>query len=315
MHQSKQYSWQVRSKLATIFLVLLVSLTSGVVAAQSEPASDESSVSIEINVTEISDPGQLWIDENGLQIQDLTGQAAISGDITGTATIETNIRWVGPCDTFTLNCRGQQLSRQELMITDDSGEWKGHLQLTIDPEEGSDAITGVLVGYRGNAGQTIFIDAVTARSDASLSISGHPVDSSTPVSGIDLRSQICLDQNLTGSGNYLSNVPPLEGGSVEAVLTGTLDLESDMPGTAAWTTMIATFMDENGSLEGQSMEESTAADGSAGRFVLLGGDGIYAGAQGNGRTGSQLIEDADCGSGYALRSFWIGELYLSSASR
>ena len=309
-----------RGGLVFGLLILLASLTSGVASAQTESTPDNSdendsvgaSLSIEINVTEITDPGEISVNTNRLRIRGLTGQAAVSGDITGTAMTNTNITWSGPCDPSTLVCRGVQVSRQQLTITDESGEWHGHLQLTLDPSSGDDAISGVLAGRRGYTGEVILIDTVTARTDSSLTVTGNRAGrAGAVVQGINLRSQVCLNQNLTGAGTFLSNSPSIEGGTVEVAVTGVLDANGMLDATAGISVM-ATFTNEDGSLAGQAMENSTAA-GFSGRFVIHGGDGTYAGTQGFGRTGSQLVSDGSCGSGYALSTFWIGDLYMTSA--
>ncbi len=307
-------------RLAVIFLILLVSLTSGVASAQTDETPDDGNgsdaggarLSIEISVTEITDPGALSVNTHSLQIHDLTGQAAVSGDISGAATTDTNITWSGPCNPETLACRGVQVSRQQLTITDDSGEWHGHLQLTLDPAAGGDAISGVLVGRRGHTGEVIFIDTVTARTDSSLTVTGNMAGrAGARVQGINLRSQVCLNEDLTGSGVFLSNSATIAGGTVDVAVTGALDANG-MLDAMAGISVTATFMNADGTLAGQAMENSTAA-GFSGRFAIHSGDGAYAGVQGYGRTGSQLISDANCGSGYALSSFWIGELYTDSA--
>ncbi len=107
-------------------------------------SSNATTISLEFSVSEIRDPGRLWIDDAGLHIRALTGIDAVSGDITGTATTSTNIGWSAPCHAETLICRGAQVSFQQLTITDENGEWTGDLQLVIDPARGPDTITGIL---------------------------------------------------------------------------------------------------------------------------------------------------------------------------
>lgn len=302
----------------TIMLLLLVALSGGVVSAQTGTAPDDADaltistdatpIALELAISEISAPGRFWLDEAGLHIRGLAGIDTISGDISGTATTRTNIGWTGPCHTDTLICRGAQVSFQQLTITDDNGEWTGDLQLVINPAQGADGVTAILVGRGGNAGHVLFLDEVTGRTDASLSVTGYQITSMRPVGGVNLTTDVCLQDNTTATGGFLGSYSVGDSGSLEMTLARGIDAALGMAVTAR-------FQGSHGTLQGAAIERETTAGGSAGRFVLLGGDGDYAGYMGFGRTGSQLVESDGCAGGYALHSFWIGEAYLSSASQ
>ncbi len=317
MNQSRGRTWRVCGRLAIVLLVLLA-LSSGVVGAQTEATPDAldalavpsnaTSISLELSVSEISDPGRLWLDDAGLHMRGLAGITTVSGDITGSATTQTNIGWSSPCHSDTLVCRGAQVSFQNLTITDDNGAWSGDLQLMIDPAQGEDVITGILRGERGNSGAVLYINEVTDRTETSLSVAGYRIENERPVGGVNLSFDACLHDATTATGAFVGNSNTEDSGGLSLSLTRGIDPEL---GTA----LEARFAGERGTLVGSAVEMETTDGGAAGRFVLLGGDGEYANYLGFGRTGSQLTESDSCAGGYALSSFWIGEVYLGSASR
>ena len=296
-------------KLATMLLTLLA-LSGGIVGAQTEAEPDADTVTIstdavpvtlEFSIGEISAPERFWLDGAGLHIRDLTGIDTVNGDINGTATTRTHIGWTAPCHTDTLICRGAQVSFQELEITDEHGAWDGALQLVIDPAQGADSVSAILVGRGGNAGQVLYLDEVTGRTDASVSVAGYQIANVRPVGGVNLTTDVCLQDDTTATGGFLGSYSVADSGALEMTLSRGIDAALGMA-------VAARFDGAHGTLQGAAIERETTAGGSAGRFVLLGGDGAYDGYLGFGRTGSQLIESANCAGGYALHSFWIGEV-------
>ncbi|MEZ4570763.1 MAG: hypothetical protein R2849_10645, partial [Thermomicrobiales bacterium] len=173
MNQSTGRMCRKAGRLASVLLALLA-LSGSVADAQTETTPDDpaattisssaASIGLTLSVSEVRAPDRFWLDESGLHIRELAGIDTVSGDITGTATTSTNIGWSAPCNGGTLVCRGAQVSFQQLTITDENGEWTGDLQLVIDPARGPDTITGILVGRHGNAGQVLYLNAVTERS-------------------------------------------------------------------------------------------------------------------------------------------------------
>ena len=231
---------------------------------------------------------------------------SVSGDVSGTATTSTNIGWAAPCDPSTLVCRGAQVFFQQLTISDENSEWTGDLQLAIDPAQGPDTITGILVGRHGNAGQVLYLNEVTARSETSFSVSGYRITNTRPVGGVNLTFDSCLENATAAAGGFLGSHSVDDSGSTQLALARGIDAALGMA-------VAARFEGQHGTLAGIALERETTARGSAGRFVLLGGDGDYAGYLGFGRTGSQLTESDSCAGGYAFSSFWIGEVYGNSS--
>ncbi len=303
-------------RMAFVVLILTTISSGGVATAQfaAEPeASDDlevpgnaSPIALEFSVSEVAAPDRLWVDERGLHIRNLAGIDIVSGDITGTATSSTNIGWTAPCNAETLTCRGAQLSFQELTITDDTGEWTGYVQLLIEPGAGADRLTGILVGRRGNTGQVLYLNKVVERSDTSLAVVGYRIDRAKPVGGVNLTSEACLHDATTATGGFLASHPADDSGPLQLTLTRGID-------AALGLAVAARFEGQHGTMEGVALERETTAGGSSGHFVLLGGNSSYSGYLGFGRTGSQLVESDSCIGGYALHSFWIGEVYLGGA--
>ncbi len=270
-------------------------------------SSNATPISLEFSVSEVDAPDRLWVDERGLHIRNLAGIDIVSGDISGTATSSTNIGWTAPCNAETLTCRGAQISFQELTITDESGEWTGYVQLLIEPGAGADRLTGILVGRRGNTKQVLYLNEVVERSDTSLAVAGYRIDRAKPVGGVNLTFEACLHDATTATGGFLASHPADDSGPLQMTLTRGID-------SALGLAVSARFEGQHGTMEGVALEHETTADGSSGHFVLLGGNSAYSGYLGFGRTGSQLVESDSCAGGYALHSFWIGEVYLGGAA-
>ncbi len=293
-------------------LLIVLTLGSGVVSAQENAETGEAAdlaamseatmISLDLTVTEITDPGTLWLDEDGLHIRGLTGISSVSGDITGTANTVTDIDWAAPCNETTLVCQGAQVSTTELTITDDSGSWEGHMQLVVDPANANTTVTGSLVGGGGNAGGLISLNEVTARTDVSLSLTGYQVIGMKPVGGINLLVNVCIIDESTASGGFLARYVIEDGGLAQASIA--------ISGSSI--SIDATFTGSHGTLMGNAVEMVTAENGSAGTFVLMGTGGDYTGYVGFGRTGTQVVMSSLCDSGYEAHAFWIGEVYIGN---
>ncbi len=297
-----------------VFLLLMFVASSGVVNAQDDDAldatgetaglSNATAIALDLNVTEITDPGSFWLDEAGFHARGLTGIDEVSGDLTGAATTRTAIDWEGPCNTTSLICLGAQTSFTQLTITDDHGTWAGLLHLIVDHANDEVSVTAVLIGRGRNAGQALYLNEVTDRDDVSLSLSGYQLGRARSIGngGVHLQFTACVVDEATANGGFQGHYAVEDGGSLELLLTSQTD-------TSLARTVEATFRGARGTLTGSAVEMATSDGGSAGSFVLLGVDGDYDGYVGIGRTGSDLVESSLCFSGYEIHSFWTGEVY------
>lgn len=292
-----------RIRSLAILSLLLLPLLGGVqVAAQEAPDGDGPIVPIQLDLTfdAVSAEGARWNDGETLRVRDMTVAFTVSGDLNGSATLETDLDWAGPCDAETGDCAGARHGFAHVELESEGASWRGSLALEATPGERPLA-RGILIGRQGARDQVLIIDEVAATDGASLAVSGRLATLDGPVGGVQLSHSTCVTGETTADGGFL-------GGQGLIVDSGPARIARHDLGIGAPLAMHGETTDigHKGVVRGMFVVGRSGSHGH-GSFVLVGESGPYRGMIGYGRALLSLSDEPRCQSGVMLTSTWTGQ--------
>ncbi|CAN5521459.1 hypothetical protein BH23CHL2_BH23CHL2_07730 [soil metagenome] len=257
--------------------------------------------------------GEEWSDEAGIFHFRSVAIQEVSGDISGTATINFSGEFepVGECTEE--SCPAYFSFRAQAEITGEDGGWTGTYAASGSDVPGDEFYGEMLVlkGTGGNAGKSIVASLVEETED-SATFEGVLVSQGAANMGLNTSVRLCADpETFTFTGGFLSTgaIEGHGGASIEPIVAG-----------GPWTHTYAvagtfTLTDEHGSVTiafaGGAQDNYTPSFEAShfwGHFVVLEGTGAYAELYANGRIiGTAGGPSPTCESGFGVNASLIGE--------
>lgn len=305
-----------------VWFVMLGALLVGMIpfsaAASSHHTATRTPVTFTSTVVEVLDEGEEWVDEAGIfHFRGSIQEEAVTGDITGTATITFNgdFEPVGECTEESCPAFFSFWGRVE--VEGEDGGWVGtYVSFGSDvPGEEFFADSLVLRGTGANAHKSIVAQSA-GEDEASITFEGVMSTLATPIVGLNTSVRLCADpEDFSFGGGFLSS------GAVEGAGGATGEF---LVGGGPWTHTYAvagtlTLTDENGTLTiafGGGAQDNYAPTFEAshvfGHFVILEGTGDYAELYGSGRfIGTAGGPNPLCESGFGVNASLMGEAHYN----
>ncbi len=294
-------------RAAGFVLICLPLIAAAGVAAQA-PSSEEQGVAdiaLSLALDQTIDAGTTWVDEAGLHVRGLTTVYTVEGDLSGTATLASDLDWGGPCDASGGSCEGGLESFASIEIESETATWRG--SLAIEQFAGTRTLAhGILIGRHGAADQVLVIDEAVEATASTLALTGSMATLEGPIGGIQLSHSACITGETTADGGFI-------GGRGLIQDSGPARITRQEIGSGALSGVYGSVTDigQKGTLRGIFIAKLNNRH-AHGSFVLVGESGPYQGLLGYGRATMALSEEPRCESGLQATSTWTGQArYLS----